>query len=98
MKRLILALAATGALLGAAGASAEEVIIQVRPPAIRHEVRPHPPHRGVYWDPGHWQWGGREYVWISGHYVEPPRHGAVWIAGSWRARGHGWVWVDGHWR
>jgi hypothetical protein len=28
--------------------------------------RPAPP--GPYWEPGHWSWGGADWVWIGGHW------------------------------
>ena len=67
-------------------------------PAPRVEVVPAPPP-GVYvWQPGHWAWGGRGYVWVEGRYVpRHPRHGA-YAPGRWVWNGGAWVWAPAHWR
>jgi hypothetical protein len=75
-----------------------EITVPLAPPAPRYEtvVPASRPDRMV-WDPGHWRWNGRQYVWIPGHYLEKPRRTAVWVPGQWMARHRGWVWVEGHW-
>lgn len=78
-----------------------EVVAPSPPPAPRLEVIPEPPagqFEMVVWDPGHWHWNGREYVWIGGHYVDKPHREAVWVSGHWAERHGEWVWVGGHWR
>ena len=37
------------------------------PPPPRHERMPGL-RVGHVWVPGHWQWNGRDYVWVRGHY------------------------------
>lgn len=49
------------------------------------------------WNPGHWRWDGRDWIWVPGHYVERPHRAAVWVPGHWDARPGGWVWIAGHW-
>ena len=78
------------------------VVIPVGPPEPRAEPVPPPPRHyradHVVWQPGHWRWNGRDYVWVSGRYVEIPRHRHGWDAGHWERRPGGWVWFDGRWR
>ncbi len=69
-------------------------------PAARREQIPPPPRGGDrhVWQPGHWQWNGRAYEWVAGHYVEYSRHrGGRWVPGHWVQRGREQVWVPGHW-
>jgi WXXGXW repeat (2 copies) len=77
-----------------------EIFVPTAPPPPRVEVIPVlPPERVEVerWQPGHWRWNGREYVWIEGHYVARPRPLAEWIPGRWEQRPRGWVFVEGHW-
>jgi hypothetical protein len=78
--------------------AADEVIVRVAPPVVRVETAPPPPSHYHVWDPGHWRWNGRGYVWVPGHYIHNPHHYAKWIPGHWVNRGGGWYWVEGHWR
>jgi len=47
-----------------------EHMAAVRPhmPPLRHEDRPRPPgpEASYHWRSGHWNWDGRQWVWISG--------------------------------
>jgi hypothetical protein len=47
-----------------------EHMAAVRPhmPPLRHENRPRPPgpEASYHWRAGHWNWDGRQWVWISG--------------------------------
>jgi hypothetical protein len=91
--------AASGCML-AACVAVERDIVTAPPPALRTEVVPVlPPERVAleYWQPGHWRWNGREYVWIEGRYVIRPRPRAVWVAPQWERRRTGWLFVEGHW-
>jgi hypothetical protein len=90
-------------LLGACAVTPVErdvAVIQVAPPPPRREVIPVlPPDRAKreHWQPGHWRWDGRDYVWVEGRYAVRPRAEAVWIAPRWDRRGSGWVFVEGRW-
>ncbi len=77
-----------------------EVVVAKPPPAPMAEVVPAPPGppEAWVWQPGHWRWDGREYVWQRGRYVERPRRAAEWVPPHWQERGGGWVYVAGHWR
>lgn len=78
------------------------IISPYAPPPPRYEVAPPPPpgrHSFVVWDPGHWNWDGRAWVWISGHYEERPHPHAVWVVGHWgHYRDGRWFWVPAHWQ
>jgi hypothetical protein len=101
---LALALVAGLAALGAGGAAqAASVRIGIGfapygPPPPRHEYVPY--HHGRYdvWQPGHWEWTGHRYRWVSGHYIRAPYRGAQWTDGRWEHRGQGYYWNDGRWR
>jgi hypothetical protein len=77
-----------------------ERVVPAPPPAVRYEAVPPPPGpvEVWVWQPGHWRWDGREYVWYPGRYAERPAHQAVWVQHQWVQRPTGWVFVEGHWR
>jgi hypothetical protein len=96
---ILTALLFAGSTLAVAPESwAQEVIVRVPPPPARVESTPPPPSPYHVWDPGHWRWDGRRYVWVPGHYIHNPHHYAKWIPGHWVERHGGWYWVEGHWR
>jgi hypothetical protein len=105
-RRIVYALAAFAALGLAQGACAQQyyappaVIAPGPPPPIREEVIPAPPGppERLVWVGGHYEWSGRGYFWVSGHYVERPEPGLFWEPGRWVARHHHWEWYAGHWR
>ena len=75
-----------------------ESLAPAPPPAVREEVVPAPLAPGqATWMPGHYEWNGRAYFWVGGHYIEQPV-GLYWEPGRWVARGGQWVWIGGHWR
>lgn len=75
-----------------------EVIAPGPPPAPRYEATPPPPTGVVVWEPGHWNWNGRDWEWAPGQYVARAQPDAQWIPGHWAQRaGSGWVWVPDHW-
>ena len=39
------------------------------PPVLVEPVPPAPANARVYVQ-GHWQWGGADWVWVRGHWVE----------------------------
>ncbi len=77
------------------------VVAPGTPPATMVETIPPPPVGSpeTYWQPGHWNWNGANWVWMAGTYVTPPQPSAVWVPGQWvvQATG-GYAWVDGHWQ
>jgi YXWGXW repeat-containing protein len=46
----------------------EEVVTQPAPPPPRVEERAAPPYSTSVRVSGHWDWNGREYVWIPGYW------------------------------
>jgi len=65
-------------------------------PERRREDVP-PPRPGMLWEPGHWHWMGRDYVWIRGRFVRRRPEYHLWVEGHWERRGPGWAWVPSHW-
>ncbi len=70
------------------------------PPAPQAEPHGPPPSADHFWMPGHWQWGGKGYVWAAGHWGvrtaprEPPGV-RMENPGLPPSRSH--FWVSGHW-
>jgi hypothetical protein len=102
---LALSLLATPAALARVHVEGELIIPPVviapgAPPPLRVEPVPPPPGppEAVVWAPGHWEWSGRSYFWVSGHYVERPEVGLFWEPGRWIDRHGHWEWIGGHWR
>jgi hypothetical protein len=46
----------------------EHAVVRPRMPPPRHEDRPRPPGPAAsyHWRDGHWNWDGRQWVWIAG--------------------------------
>lgn len=75
--------------------AASEIVTDFAPPQPRAEHAP--PHRdGYVWAPGHWDWTGHFYRWVSGSYITE-RRGAHWVADHWEQVGNQWHYVPGHW-
>ena len=74
------------------------------PPAPQPELVPPPPSASIssYWQPGHWNWSGSNWVWVEGEYIQrsvPPIPTAVWVQGQWVAQPTGgYAWIEGHWQ
>ena len=97
LKKLLIG-SALGLLLGVGAATCAEVIVDVRPPALRHEVRPVRPGARYVWVPGYYRWDGHAHVWEAGRWEVPPRPGVRWVAHRWERRHGRWVFVEGGWR
>jgi hypothetical protein len=96
MKKLILS-----SILGAAlciGSAHAEIVVRVRPPALRIEHRTVRPGPRYVWVGGYHRWYGGAYEWVPGRWTVPPRHYAVWVAPHWYHRHDGYVFVAGRWR
>ncbi len=68
---------------------ADEVVVDVAPPAPYVEVVPTLPYAGALWIGGYWGWRGGRHAWVPGRW-EQPRPGYGW-------RPHAWVQQRGHW-
>jgi hypothetical protein len=93
VRALSLAVLLAAGLVGAAGAQPAMI------PELRPEGPPPPPPGERYvWQPGHWHWNGRDWVWIRGHYVVRAAGWHEFVPGHWGNRGGEWVWIPAHWR
>jgi len=77
---------------------AADIVVHLRPPALRVEHRPARPGANYIWVGGYHRWDGRAYVWVPGRWEIPPREHAVWVAPRWESRNGGYVFVEGYWR
>lgn len=68
-------------------------------PPIRAERVPAPPKSPVVmiWQPGHYDWNGVGYTWVSGEWVDMAGHGTLWQDGYWQQTNQTSVWVPAHW-
>ena len=82
-------LAGAGCVLRTRGTVAYTV--EADPPPPRHVYVASRP--GSVWVDGYWYWGGADWVWMDGYYIDE-RPGYVWIQGSWVGRS----WHPGYWR
>jgi hypothetical protein len=86
-------------LIGLATASvslaASEIISEQAPPALKVEIAP-AARDGYVWSPGHWEWSGHSYYWVSGNWVVQ-RRGARYVENQWQQVGGAWHFVKGHW-
>jgi len=101
MKRILLTAAAflisTAAFTPVHAQSRTEIIVvKQAPPPLRAEKMP-AARRGFEWIPGYWDWNGRRYTWVAGHY-EKARPGQVYARPEWRRDRNGWVLERGGWR
>lgn len=86
-----------GAVLAAGLSGAARAQYYAPVPPLRYEVVPVAPGPQVLWQPGHWNWNGRRYVWFGGHYVERRPSYANYHHGHWASRYGRWVWVAPGW-
>ena len=92
----VLALGVMGATtLAAAASSTGEIELTLPPPPARYEVVPQP-RAGYIYQPGHYEWDGRAYVWREGLFIEK-REGHVYTPYGLEHRGDMWYYRRGHW-
>jgi hypothetical protein len=84
--------------ISAAEATAQNIVVRVRPPHAVVERRIPAPGPGYVWIPGYQRWTGNTYAWVPGRWEMPPRPHARWAPYRWQKHGHTWVLRDGHWR
>ena len=68
-------------------------------PPVKAELVPKPPRSQttVIWQPGHWDWTGKDYAWIEGVWVKRAGHGTLWQDGFWQETAGKSEWVPAHW-
>ena len=78
-------------------AAADQLVIDVAPPAPKVEVVP-PPRAGYVWAPGYWRWEEprRTHVWVEGRF-EREREGHRWVPDRWVPRDQRYVYEPGRW-
>jgi hypothetical protein len=103
---LVATLTACVAQVGIAGppratyyAPAPEVAVQIReaPPPLPDYAQPPCPEDGYLWTPGYWAWGGADYYWVPGTWVQPPLVGVLWTPGYWGFVGGVYAFHAGYW-
>ncbi len=98
MKKLSLKLAASLLIVAPAlSFGGGRLVIRVKPPRARVEVRTRAPGPNHIWISGRWTWSKGKYVWVSGAWVKRPAPKAVWVSGHWTKKHGNWIWVAGHW-
>jgi hypothetical protein len=97
MRKLFLS-AVLGAAFCIGSVQAADIVVRLRPPALRVEHRSVRPGPNYVWVNGYHRWDGNAYVWESGRWEVPPRAHAVWVAPRWQHRRDGYVFVEGRWR
>jgi WXXGXW repeat (2 copies) len=69
--------------------------IRIAPPAPRYERIPRG-RPGYVWEPGHWEWRGRRYAWVSGVWIAE-RPGYVYSQANWIERDGRWSMEPPRW-
>lgn len=69
------------------------------PPQLPFEEKmiPMEPLREV-WRPGFWDYDGKEFSWVPGHYIYRPDPTAAWMPDRWEQRTFGWAFIPGYWQ
>ena len=95
LKKSWVAVFFASALGATAVPAAAQIIVDVAPPAPRHERIP-APRAGYVWESGHWRWNGHRYVWVPGHW-ERVRHGYRHVGPRWVERNGRWEYQARRW-
>jgi hypothetical protein len=85
---------AAGVVTPRAALAGADIVSDVPPPPVRVEHAP--PRDGYIWAPGHWDWNGHFWAWVSGSYIFD-RRPAQWNPDRWEQAGTQWRYVPGHW-
>lgn len=80
------------------GTAQAQVVIKVRPPAVRVEHRGARPSKEHVWVGGYHKWDGKAYAWEGGKWEKPPQAHAVWVAPKYTHEKDGYRFSEGHWR
>lgn len=87
-------------LLGTAGCTETYPAYPVAPaPRAERVPAPPPAAEALSWRPGHYDWSGSDYVWVSGDWVPLAGHSAMWQDGYWRRTGErSYEWIAAGWK
>jgi hypothetical protein len=101
-RRVLLSAATVAALGGAMEACLPlppggVVVIELRPPAPRHERMGRAPGSGYVWVGGFWVWRAGEFVWAVGQWMPVPPGHRYWVPARWVHTRRGWYFIEGHW-
>lgn len=97
IKKIVLVAMVAASLGGVAtSVTAANVVVQVAPPAPRHEVMP-PHRRGYVWVAGHWEWRNHRHQWVNGTWIRE-RRGYMYNQPTWVERDGRWNMNRGGWR
>jgi hypothetical protein len=91
---VVMGLAFGGIIASTSAFSAASVVSDIPPPPVR--VENVGSRAGYIWAPGHWEWNGRSYAWVSGSYIFD-RRPAKWSPDHWEQEGAQWHYIPGHW-
>jgi hypothetical protein len=87
---------ASFALPAAARTNVDLVVNLGAPPPAYYEPVP-VARRGFAWVPGYWDWTGRRYHWVAGHWVRH-RPGFAYVSPRYYDDGGRWYYQRGGWR
>ena len=78
----------------------QQYVVTSDMPAARYEQRPVAPvsYTDPVWVDGYWGWGGSDWVWVPGRWVQRPRSNAVWTNGQYYASDGRRYWRSGYWQ
>jgi DNA segregation ATPase FtsK/SpoIIIE-like protein len=76
-----------------------QIVISVgfAPPELPVYEQPICPEPNLMWMPGYWAWGGEDYYWVPGAWVEAPYAGALWTPDYWDWSGGRYRFHRGYW-
>lgn len=76
-----------------------EYVVTRDMPMVRYEQRPVAPvsYSDPAWVNGYWGWGGIDWVWVPGRWVQRPRQNLVWNDGRYYLSDGRRYWRSGYW-
>ena len=77
-----------------------EYVVESDYPAARYERRTVAPvsYSDPVWVSGYYGWGGRDWVWVPGRWVQRPRRDVVWNDSRYYANDDRRYWRSGYWQ
>jgi WXXGXW repeat (2 copies) len=76
-----------------------QYVVESDIPAVRYEQRMVAPvaYADPVWINGYWGWGGNDWVWVPGRWVQRPRQDVVWSDGRYYTSNGRRYWRSGYW-